>query len=133
MAQVVSLDAVVNWGKSYSLWSYPFATACCGIEFMELLARTTILPVLALSVLFFPRQSDMILVLGTITYKMAPVLREIYDQLCEPKYVISVGAWLLLVECLILTESCKGRSLFTRRHLCSWLSSETRSYYGCIN
>ncbi|HRG48916.1 MAG TPA: NADH-quinone oxidoreductase subunit B [Leptospiraceae bacterium] len=93
MAQVSTLDAVVNWGKSYSLWPYPFATACCGIEFMSTACSDNdIARFGAERPSFSPRQSDMILVLGTITYKMAPVLREIYDQLCEPKYVVSVGA-----------------------------------------
>ncbi|MBK8395567.1 MAG: NADH-quinone oxidoreductase subunit B [Leptospiraceae bacterium] len=93
MAQVASLDAVVNWGKSYSLWPYPFATACCGIEFMgTACSDNDISRFGAERPSFSPRQSDMILVLGTVTYKMAPVLRDIYDQLSEPKYVISVGA-----------------------------------------
>jgi NADH-quinone oxidoreductase subunit B len=93
MAQVTNLEAFINWGKSYSLWPYPFATACCGIEFMgTACSDNDISRFGAERPSFSPRQSDMILVLGTITYKMAPVLREIYDQLSEPKYVISVGA-----------------------------------------
>jgi NADH-quinone oxidoreductase subunit B len=93
MAQVANLDAMVNWGQSYSLWPYPFATACCGIEFMgTACSDNDIARFGAERPSFSPRQADMILVLGTITYKMAPVLREIYDQLSEPKYVVSVGA-----------------------------------------
>jgi NADH-quinone oxidoreductase subunit B len=93
MAQVANLDAFLNWGKSYSLWPYPFATACCGIEFMSTACSDNDISRFgAERPSFSPRQADMILVLGTITYKMAPVLREIYDQLSEPKYVISVGA-----------------------------------------
>jgi len=93
MAQVANLDSVIQWGQSYSLWPYPFATACCGIEYMSTACSDyDIARFGAERPSFSPRQADMILVLGTITYKMAPVLREIYDQLAEPKYVISVGA-----------------------------------------
>ncbi|MCS6984898.1 MAG: NADH-quinone oxidoreductase subunit B [Leptospiraceae bacterium] len=87
------LEDFINWGKSYSLWPYPFATACCGIEFMATAAADyDIARFGAERPSFSPRQADMILVLGTITYKMAPVLRHIYKQLAEPRYVISVGA-----------------------------------------
>ncbi len=93
MVQVANLESVVQWGQSYSLWPYPFATACCGIEYMgTACADNDIARFGAERPSFSPRQADMILVLGTITYKMAPVLREIYEQLAEPKYVISVGA-----------------------------------------
>jgi NADH-quinone oxidoreductase subunit B len=70
MAQVASLDAVVNWGKSYSLWPYPFATACCGIEFMgTACSDNDIARFGAERPSFSPRQSDMILVLGTLPIK----------------------------------------------------------------
>ncbi|MCW7462218.1 NADH-quinone oxidoreductase subunit B [Leptospira sp. WS39.C2] len=93
MFQVATLDNVVQWGQSFSLWPYPFATACCGIEYMSTAcADYDIARFGAERPSFSPRQADMILVLGTITYKMAPVLRQIYDQLAEPKFVISVGA-----------------------------------------
>lgn len=93
MAQVANLESVVQWGQSYSLWPYPFATACCGIEYMgTACSDNDIARFGAERPSFSPRQADMILVLGTITYKMAPVLREIYEQLAEPKYVVSVGA-----------------------------------------
>ncbi len=93
MVQVTRLDSFLKWGQSYSLWPYPFATACCGIEFMgTACSDMDIARFGAERPSFSPRQADMILVLGTITYKMAPVLRQIYDQLSEPKYVVSVGA-----------------------------------------
>ncbi|EQA38650.1 NADH-quinone oxidoreductase, B subunit [Leptospira inadai serovar Lyme str. 10] len=93
MIQVASADTIINWGRSYSLWPYPFATACCGIEYMSTSCSDyDIARFGAERPSFSPRQADMILVLGTITYKMAPVLREIYDQLSEPKFVISYGA-----------------------------------------
>ncbi len=93
MVQVAQLDSVIHWGQSYSLWPYPFATACCGIEFMGTACSDNDISRFGSErPSFSPRQADMILVLGTVTYKMAPVLRQIYDQLSEPKYVISVGA-----------------------------------------
>ncbi|WCL48198.1 NADH-quinone oxidoreductase subunit B [Leptospira sp. GIMC2001] len=93
MVQVASIDSVVQWGQSYSLWPYPFATACCGVEYMGVsCSDNDIARFGAERPSFSPRQADMILVLGTITYKMAPVLREIYEQMAEPKFVVSVGA-----------------------------------------
>jgi NADH-quinone oxidoreductase subunit B len=93
MAQVGTIESVINWGQSFSLWPYPFATACCGIEYMGAsCSDNDIARFGAERPSFSPRQADMILVLGTLTYKMAPVLRQIYDQLAEPKFVISVGA-----------------------------------------
>lgn len=72
-AQVANLETFINWGKSYSLWPYPFATACCGIEFMgAACSDNDIARFGAERPSFSPRQADMILVLGTITYKMAP-------------------------------------------------------------
>ena len=90
---VGSVNDFINWGRSYSLWPFPFATACCGIEFMSTAASDNdIARFGAERPSFSPRQADMILVLGTITYKMAPVLRHIYKQLADPKFVVSVGA-----------------------------------------
>jgi NADH-quinone oxidoreductase subunit B len=87
------LDAVVNWGRRNSLWPFPFGTACCGIEFMGAVSSVfDISRFGAELVRFSPRQADLLLIAGTITYKMAPVLRRIYEQMCEPKWVISIGA-----------------------------------------
>ena len=86
------LDAVVNWGRKNSLWPMPFGTACCAIEFMSVMASKYDLARFGAEAMrFSPRQSDMMLVLGTVTNKMAPVLRTIYAQMAEPKWVISVG------------------------------------------
>ena len=86
------LDAVVNWGRKNSLWPLPFGTACCAIEFMSMMAsRYDFSRFGAEALRFSPRQSDLLLVLGTITNKQAPVLRQIYAQMAEPKWVISVG------------------------------------------
>jgi NADH-quinone oxidoreductase subunit B len=86
------LDAVVNWARKNSLWPMPFGTACCAIEFMSMMASKYDLARFGAEALrFSPRQSDMMLVLGTITNKQAPVIRQIYAQMAEPKWVISVG------------------------------------------
>jgi NADH-quinone oxidoreductase subunit B len=87
------LDEVIKWGRRNSLWPLPFGTACCAIEFMAVVASPfDISRFGAELVRFSPRQADLLLVAGTINYKLAPVLRRIYDQICEPKYVMSMGA-----------------------------------------
>ena len=86
------LDAVINWGRKNSIWPLPFGTACCAIEFMGMAASRYDISRFGSEVLrFSPRQSDLLLVLGTITNKQAPVLRQIYAQMAEPKWVVSVG------------------------------------------
>ena len=86
------LDSVVNWARKNSLWPMPFGTACCAIEFMSVMASKYDMSRFGAEAMRFrPRQSDMMLVLGTVTNKMAPILRTIYAQMAEPKWVISVG------------------------------------------
>ncbi len=86
------LDSVVNWARKNSLWPLPFGTACCAIEFMSMMAsRYDFSRFGAEALRFSPRQSDMLLVLGTVTNKQAPVLRQIYAQMAEPKWVVAVG------------------------------------------
>lgn len=88
-----SIASVVNWGRKFSLWPMPFATACCGIEFMSAVSsRFDISRFGAEVVRFSPRQADLLLVMGTITYKEAPILKKIYDQMPNPKWVVSMGA-----------------------------------------
>jgi NADH-quinone oxidoreductase subunit B len=87
------LDTAINWARKSSMWPFIFGTACCAIEFMSAAAsRFDISRFGAEVVRFSPRQADLMIVAGTITYKQAPVLKKIYDQMCEPKWVISVGA-----------------------------------------
>jgi NADH-quinone oxidoreductase subunit B len=87
------MDEVIKWGRKNSLWPLPFGTACCAIEFMSVVSsKFDISRFGAELVRFSPRQSDLLLVAGTINYKLAPVLKRIYDQMAEPKYVISMGA-----------------------------------------
>ena len=86
------LDDVINWGRSNSLWPLTFATSCCGIEFMALGAARYDMARFGFEVArASPRQADFIMVAGTIVHKMAPVLKRLYDQMAEPKYVIAVG------------------------------------------
>jgi len=90
---VTSIDSVINWSRANSLWPLVFGTSCCAIEMMATgsskhdwarfgveVARAT------------PRQADLIIIAGTIVNKMAPVLKRLYDQMAEPKYVIAMGA-----------------------------------------
>ena len=87
------LDKAVNWARSYSLWPMVFGTACCGIEFMSVAAARYDLSRFGAEVVrFSPRQADLMIVAGTISMKQAPILKKIYDQMCEPKWVISMGA-----------------------------------------
>ncbi len=83
----------VNWCLKYSLWPLPFATACCGIEFMSTIAsRYDVARFGAEAVRFSPRQADLLVCAGRVAIKMMPVLQRIYKQMCEPKWVISMGA-----------------------------------------
>ncbi|OGL45412.1 MAG: NADH dehydrogenase [Candidatus Schekmanbacteria bacterium RBG_16_38_10] len=87
------LDLLVNWARKGSLWPFPFATACCGIEFMAVVSSHYDLARFGAEVVrFSPRQADVLLVAGTINDKIAPVLKKIYDQMPEPKWVIAMGA-----------------------------------------
>lgn len=83
---------VINWGRKNSLYPLPFGTACCGIEYMAAMASNYDKSRFGAEVVrFSPRQSDCLIVAGTISHKIAPILRRIYDQMLEPKYVISMG------------------------------------------
>jgi NADH-quinone oxidoreductase subunit B len=87
-----TLDAVVKWGRRSSIWPMPFGTACCAIEFMAFSASRYDVARFGAEVLrFSPRQADLMFVAGTIVDKEAPVLKMIYDQMPEPKWVLSMG------------------------------------------
>lgn len=90
---VTKLSEVVGLARKNSLWPLPFATSCCGIEFMATMASTYDLARFGSErVGFSPRQCDLLMVMGTIAKKMAPVLRQVYLQMAEPRWVLSVGA-----------------------------------------
>lgn len=87
------LDFLVNWARSSSLWPMPFGTACCAIEFMATAASRYDLARFGMERMSFsPRQADVLLCAGRLPYKLAPVIRRIYDQMPQPKWVISMGA-----------------------------------------
>jgi len=86
-------SSLINWARKGSLWPYPFGTACCAIEFMATVSSHYDIARFGSEVVrFSPKQSDVLMVLGTINDKMGPVLKQIYDQMAEPKWVISMGA-----------------------------------------
>lgn len=88
-----SLDKAVGMARKNSLWPLPFATSCCGIEFMATMASHYDLGRFGAERLSFsPRQADLLMVMGTISKKMGPILRQVYEQMAEPKWVLSVGA-----------------------------------------
>ena len=88
-----SLDKAVGLARKNSIWPLPFATSCCGIEFMATMASTYDLARFGSERLSFsPRQADLLMVMGTISKKMGTVLRHVYEQMAEPRWVLSVGA-----------------------------------------
>lgn len=88
-----TFSSAIGLARANSLWPLPFATSCCGIEFMATMASTYDMGRFgAERNSFTPRQADMLLVMGTISKKMAPILRHVYEQMAEPKWVIAVGA-----------------------------------------
>jgi NADH-quinone oxidoreductase subunit B len=88
-----NLDAGMNWGRKNSLWPMPMGLACCAIELMAAGASRFDISRFGAEVMrFSPRQSDVMIVSGTVTYKMALAVKRIYDQMPEPKWVIAMGA-----------------------------------------
>ena len=87
------LDKAVGLARKNSLWPLPFATSCCGIEFMATMgAHYDFARFGSERLSFSPRQADLLMVMGTIAKKMGPVLRQVYEQMAEPRWVLSVGA-----------------------------------------
>ncbi len=90
---VSRLDAVINWIRSNSIWPMPMGLACCAIELMAVAAARFDIARFGAEVMrFSPRQADCMIVAGTVTYKMAPQVRRLYDQMPAPKWVIAMGA-----------------------------------------
>lgn len=90
---VTKLDSAINWIRTNSMWPMPMGLACCAIELMAAGgARFDIARFGAEVMRFSPRQSDCMIVAGTVTYKMAPQVRRLYDQMAAPKWVIAMGA-----------------------------------------
>ena len=90
---VTQVEKAIGWARKYSIFPYPFATACCAMEFMSLsMAPYDIDRFGAALPRFTPRQADLLIVIGTVTIRQAPILRRVYDQMAEPKWVMSFGA-----------------------------------------
>ena len=86
-------DAMINWIRTNSMWPMPMGLACCAIELMAVASSRFDIARFGAEVMrFSPRQSDCMIVAGTVTYKMAPIVRRIYDQMASPKWVIAMGA-----------------------------------------
>lgn len=91
--QTTTVDAVFNWGRKYSMFPYPFVTACCGMEFMSVAGPRYDIDRFGCALpRFSPRQADLLMVVGTITHRQAPILKKVYDQMAEPKWVVAFGA-----------------------------------------
>lgn len=87
------LDVISNWGRANSLWPMPFGTACCAIEFMASAASRFDLARFGMERMSFsPRQADVLICAGRLPFKLAPVIRKIWDQMPQPKWAISMGA-----------------------------------------
>jgi NADH-quinone oxidoreductase subunit B len=87
------IDELINWGRSNSIWPLIYATSCCGIEFMSAAAAHHDIARFGMEVTRnSPRQADLMIVAGTMVHKMGPLIRRVYDQMAEPKYVLAMGA-----------------------------------------
>jgi NADH-quinone oxidoreductase subunit B len=87
------VDKAIGWARKYSLFPYPFATACCAMEYMALsMSPYDIDRFGALLPRFSPRQADLLMVIGTVNHKLSPVLKRVYEQMSEPKWVMAFGA-----------------------------------------
>ncbi|MDY7016945.1 MAG: NADH-quinone oxidoreductase subunit B family protein [Nitrospirota bacterium] len=91
-ALFTTVDAVLNWGRLSSLWYLLFGTACCAIELMQTGGPRADLDRFGAVFRSSPRQSDLLIVAGTVTYKMASRIKRLYEQMADPKYVISMGS-----------------------------------------
>jgi NADH-quinone oxidoreductase subunit B len=90
---ISKLDDLINWGRSNSIWPLIYATSCCGIEFMATAAAHHDIARFGMEVTRnSPRQADLMIVAGTMVHKMAPLIKRVYDQMAEPKYVLAMGA-----------------------------------------
>lgn len=87
------LDAVINWSRKFSLFQYPFVTACCGMEYMAVYGAHYDGARFGAEIpRFTPRQADLLFVVGTVNHKLAPILKHVYEQMADPKWVIAFGA-----------------------------------------
>ncbi len=87
-----TVESLIGWARRYSIFQYPFVTACCGMEYMATAASHFDIDRFGAGLTrFTPRQADVLFVVGTISHKLAPVLRKVYEQMTEPKWVVAFG------------------------------------------
>lgn len=90
---ITKVKSAIQWARKFSLFPYPFVTACCGMEYMSAVGPRYDLDRLGAGfVRFTPRQADLLMVVGTITHRQAPILKRVYEQMTEPKWVVAFGA-----------------------------------------
>ena len=117
---VAPLEALVNWARKNSLWPAQFGLACCAIEMMSTAASRYDMARFGMEVFWAsPRQSDVMIVAGRVSQKMAPVLVTIYEQMLEPKWVIAMGTVLLVAACTIITPSFREWTSLSL-WMCTW-------------
>jgi len=104
-----TVESVVNWARSNAIWPLGFGLACCAIEMMAIAGPRFDVSRFGAEVFrACPRQADLMIVAGRVSQKMAPVLRQVYDQMLEPKWVISMGACARAAACSTTTRSCRA-------------------------
>jgi len=89
---LTTIEELIGWARKYSIFQYPFVTACCGMEYMAAAASHFDIDRFGAGLTrFTPRQADVLFVVGTISHKLAPVLKKVYEQMTEPKWVVAFG------------------------------------------
>ena len=127
---ITSMDKLINWGRRSSLWPMTFGLACCAIEMMATYASHNDLDRMGIIPRGSPRQSDFMFVAGTVTKKMSQIVRRVYDQMPEPRYVISVGSCANSGGIFQYLQYGAGmRHLFTDGCIYPGLSAEARGLY----
>ena len=114
--QLTTLDKAIGLARANSVWPLPFATSCCGIEFMATMGSAYDLSRFGMERMSFsPRQADLLIVAGTISKKLGPVLKRVYEQMAEPKWVITLKILLKsMPECLVNRASSVANKALTR-------------------
>ena len=103
------LDEAIGWARKYSIFQYPFVTACCGMEYMATACSHYDVDRFGAGLpRFSPRQADVLFVVGTISHKMAPVLKRVYDQMCEPKWVVALASARAPAASMTTTRRSRG-------------------------
>jgi NADH-quinone oxidoreductase subunit B len=93
VALTTKLESLLGWGRKYSLFLYPFVTACCGMEYMSVACAHYDIDRFGAGLpRFSPRQSDLLLICGTVSHKIGPVLYRVWEQMADPKWVVAFGA-----------------------------------------